>query len=69
MELDAPQTIDIEFLTEIGSIGRVREFMPANSPCDRLFDAATERAHREITLEFLCTFSFTDTRGGGLEHF
>ncbi|MFS7979089.1 hypothetical protein Hanom_Chr10g00923251 [Helianthus anomalus] len=61
MTLDAPQTIDIQFLTDIGSIGRVREFMPANSAWDRLFDATAELAHMEITFEFLCTFSFKDT--------
>ncbi|KAM0069976.1 hypothetical protein Hdeb2414_s0001g00007851 [Helianthus debilis subsp. tardiflorus] len=69
MVLDAPQTIDIQFLTDIGAIGRVRELMPGNSPWDRVFDAAAERAHREISLEFLSTFTFTDTRGGGFQHF
>ncbi|MFS7916893.1 hypothetical protein Hanom_Chr03g00182721 [Helianthus anomalus] len=69
MELDTPRTIDIAFLTEIGSIGRVREFMPAASPWARLFEAARMRPHSEITLEFLCTFAFTDTGGSGLQHF
>ncbi|MFS7949293.1 hypothetical protein Hanom_Chr06g00569841 [Helianthus anomalus] len=68
MELDAPQTIDIGFLTDIGSIGRVQEFMPATSPWARLFEAGRERAHREITLEFLCTFAFTKSRGRGLRY-
>ncbi|MFS7946985.1 hypothetical protein Hanom_Chr06g00542701 [Helianthus anomalus] len=31
MEQDVPQTIDIDFLTEIGSISQVREFMPTTS--------------------------------------
>ncbi|MFS7939305.1 hypothetical protein Hanom_Chr05g00450151 [Helianthus anomalus] len=52
MELDVPRTIDIDFLTDIGSIGRVREFMPATSPWARLFEAVRERDHMEITLEF-----------------
>ncbi|KAJ0846110.1 hypothetical protein HanRHA438_Chr15g0721161 [Helianthus annuus] len=67
--LDAPRTIDFQFLTDIGATGRVRELMPANSPWGRLFYAIAERAHREITLEFLSTFSFTDTRDGGFQHF
>ncbi|MFS8019105.1 hypothetical protein Hanom_Chr15g01399901 [Helianthus anomalus] len=52
MELDAPQTIDIGILTDIGSICRVREYMPATSPWTHLFEAGLERAHLEITLEF-----------------
>ncbi|MFS7905242.1 hypothetical protein Hanom_Chr01g00045361 [Helianthus anomalus] len=69
MELDAPQTIDIGFLTKIGSISRAREFVQATSTWAHLFEATPEWAHREITLEFLCTFAFTDTRGRGLQHF
>ncbi|MFS8028458.1 hypothetical protein Hanom_Chr16g01510811 [Helianthus anomalus] len=50
MELDAPRTIDIDFLNNIGSIGRVREFMPSTSEWARLFEVGQEWAHRDITL-------------------
>ncbi|MFS7935254.1 hypothetical protein Hanom_Chr05g00401311 [Helianthus anomalus] len=66
MELDTHRTLDIGFLTDIGSIGRIREFMPATSSWARLFEADRERAYREIILEFLCTFAFTKTQGRGL---
>ncbi|MFS7904493.1 hypothetical protein Hanom_Chr01g00036721 [Helianthus anomalus] len=69
IERNAPQTIDIAFLTDIRSIGLVREFMLATSPWARLFEVGRERAHREITLEFLSTFAFTETWGWGLRHF
>ncbi|MFS7999264.1 hypothetical protein Hanom_Chr12g01164021 [Helianthus anomalus] len=69
MDQDAPETIDIGFLTDVGSIGRVGEFMPATSPWASSFEAGRERVHRVITLGFLWMFAFTETHGRGLRYF
>ncbi|MFS7903804.1 hypothetical protein Hanom_Chr01g00028421 [Helianthus anomalus] len=69
MELDVPRTIDIGFFDQHWIDRSGPGFMPTTSAWARLFEVGRERAHREITLEFLCTFVFTETRGRGLQHF